>query len=38
MTIWTPEVIREAEAIIEEAGPQSDEGRAAELEEWGSDR
>jgi hypothetical protein len=37
-TLWTPEVLREAEEITEEAGPQSEEGRAAELAEWGEDR
>lgn len=38
MTIWTAEVLREAEQIIEDAGPQSEEGRATELQEWGPDR
>jgi hypothetical protein len=36
-TLWTPEVLREAEEIIEEAGPQSEAGCAAELAEWGGD-
>jgi hypothetical protein len=38
MMIWTAAVLQEAEQIIEEAGPQTEEGRATELEEWGPDR
>ncbi len=37
MTIWTAKVLQEAERIVEEAGPQSEEGRREEEADGFSD-